>query len=81
MKNNPFSKEQTKNYILFYIGVVVIVVLFFIATTLFHDVKDVKPKHFDINQTKIEKAKKSKEEKAEKKKNNTNFEIMSTEFK
>ncbi len=81
MKNNPFSKEQIKNYLLFYVGVVTIVVLFFIASTLFHEVKDVKPKHFDINKTKIAESKEKKEKKAEKKKSTTNFKMMSTELK
>lgn len=44
---NPFETGHIKNYIFFYVSVVVIMVLFFIATTLFHDEKSVDQKRFD----------------------------------
>jgi len=44
--DNPFESGHIKNYVLFYIGIVVIMVLFFIAATLFNDVDDVKRKIF-----------------------------------
>ena len=44
---NPFESGHIKNYILFYISVVVIMVLFFIASTLFNDVKDIDKKIFN----------------------------------
>lgn len=47
---NPFETGHIKNYILFYAGVVVIMILFFIATTLFHDVKEVEKKVFEQEQ-------------------------------
>lgn len=50
---NPFESGHIKNYILFYISIVVIVVLFFIASTLFHEVKDVEKKVFDIEVKKV----------------------------
>jgi hypothetical protein len=43
---NPFETGHIKNYILMYVSVVVIMVLFFIASTLFHDVKSVEKKKF-----------------------------------
>ncbi|OHE05973.1 hypothetical protein [Sulfurimonas sp. RIFOXYB12_FULL_35_9] len=43
---NPFESGHIKNYILLYVSVVVIMVLFFIATTLFHDVEEVDKKVF-----------------------------------
>jgi len=43
---NPFESGHIKNYVLLYVSVVVIMVLFFIASTLFHDVKDVESKKF-----------------------------------
>ncbi len=43
---NPFESGHIKNYILFYVAIVVIMVLFFIASTLFLDVKDVEKKVF-----------------------------------
>jgi len=36
---NPFETGHIKNYLLFYTGVVAIVILFFIATTLFDEEK------------------------------------------
>ena len=50
--DNPFESGQIKNYLLFYAGIVVIMILFFIATTLFHDIKEEKTKIFDTNITK-----------------------------
>ncbi|WP_345980417.1 hypothetical protein [Sulfurimonas sp. HSL3-2] len=49
--DNPFESGQIKNYLLFYAGIVVIMILFFIATTLFHDIKEEKKKVFDTNVT------------------------------
>jgi len=44
---NPFEDGHIKNYVLLYVSVVVIMVLFFIATTLFHDVSSVDKKVFN----------------------------------
>lgn len=44
--NNPFETGHIKNYILAYVGVVIIMVLFFIASTLFHDVEEIEKKTF-----------------------------------
>ncbi|WP_345993474.1 hypothetical protein [Sulfurimonas sp. HSL-1716] len=49
--DNPFESGQIKNYLLFYAAIVVIMILFFIATTLFHDIKQEKTKVFDTNTT------------------------------
>ncbi len=46
---NPFETGHIKNYILLYVSVVVIMILFFIATTLFHDEKSVDKKVFDVD--------------------------------
>ena len=46
---NPFETGHIKNYILLYVSVVVIMVLFFIATSLFHDVESVKTKLFSTD--------------------------------
>lgn len=43
---NPFETGHIKNYILAYSSVVVIMVLFFLATTLFHDIEIVEKKEF-----------------------------------
>ncbi len=47
--DNPFESGHIKNYILAYASIVVIMVLFFIASTLFNEVKEVKKKVFDTN--------------------------------
>ncbi|MDD5158354.1 hypothetical protein [Sulfurimonas sp.] len=55
---NPFESGHIKNYILLYVSVVVIMILFFIASTLFYDVSKVEKKVFSIEQNntaKIEK--------------------------
>ncbi len=43
---NPFESGHIKNYILFYVSIVVIMVLFFIASTLFLEEKSVDKKEF-----------------------------------
>ena len=43
---NPFESGHIKNYILAYVSVVVIMILFFIATTLFHETKVLEKKVF-----------------------------------
>lgn len=50
---NPFESGHIKNYLLLYASVVVIMILFFIASTLFNDVRDVEKKVFntEINET------------------------------
>ena len=49
--DNPFESGQIKNYLLFYAAIVVIMILFFIASSLFNDVKQEKTKIFDTNTT------------------------------
>ena len=44
--DNPFESGHIKNYILLYSSVVVIMVLFFIASTLFNDVEGIEKKVF-----------------------------------
>jgi len=50
---NPFDSGQIKNYILLYVSVVVIMILFFIASTLFNKIEKVDKKVFatDKNMT------------------------------
>jgi len=50
---NPFESGHIRNYILLYASVVVIMILFFIASTLFNNVEKVEKKVFDTNITKI----------------------------
>ena len=44
---NPFESGHVKNYLLLYASVVVIMVLFFIASSLFNDVEDIEKKIFN----------------------------------
>ncbi len=44
---NPFTSGQIKNYLLLYASVVVIMILFFIASSLFNEIEDVDMKVFN----------------------------------
>ena len=44
---NPFESGHIRNYILFYVGVVFIIILFFFASSLFNDVAVVEKKVFN----------------------------------
>ena len=46
---NPFESGHIKNYILLYGSVVVIMILFFVAATLFNDVEDFEKKIFNTD--------------------------------
>jgi hypothetical protein len=59
---NPFESGHIKNYLLLYASVVVIMILFFIASTLFNDIKVHEKKVFN---TKVENSQKIKEEHAQ----------------
>lgn len=59
---NPFESGHIKNYILFYVSIVVIMVLFFIAATLFHDVQNVDKKIFDVEKKELLENKEAKSE-------------------
>ena len=52
---NPFETGDIKNYLLLYASVVVIMVLFFTAASLFHEPKEQEKKVFDTNASKPEK--------------------------
>jgi hypothetical protein len=58
---NPFETGHIKNYILFYSAVVIIMVLFFIAATLFNDVDKVEKKVFDTDISNVTKKESPKE--------------------
>lgn len=44
---NPFESGDIKNYLLLYGAVVLIMVLFFIAASLFHEIEDVEVREFE----------------------------------
>ena len=69
---NPFESGHIKNYVLAYSSVVVIMVLFFIASTLFNEVDTVEQRVFDTNISEIEKEKESSKR---------NIEVNASRFK
>jgi len=44
---NPFESGHVKNYLLAYASVVVIMILFFVASTLFNDIDEMEKKVFN----------------------------------
>ncbi|NOR57417.1 MAG: hypothetical protein GQ474_02725 [Sulfurimonas sp.] len=50
---NPFESGHIKNYILLYTSVVVIMILFFIASTLLRESKEIDKKIFSTESTKV----------------------------
>jgi len=46
---NPFESGHIKNYVLLYVGVVVIMVLFFIASTIYREDVKITKKDFTID--------------------------------
>lgn len=50
---NPFESGQIKNYLLLYASIVVIMILFFVASTLFHDVQEVEKKIFSTEMPEV----------------------------
>lgn len=73
---NPFETGHIKNYILLYASVVLIMILFFIATTLFHDVKDVEKKAFAADRTEESRVNKKVDEKTEEKSPTIKFRVL-----
>ncbi len=52
---NPFESGHIRNYILLYASVVVIMILFFIASSLFNNVEKVEKKAFNVKFEKMKK--------------------------
>jgi len=76
---NPFETGHIKNYILLYASVVVIMILFFIASTLFNDVKHMNKKSFDNNNSKFKEM--QKEKKLDKENNrNDKFKLLNSSY-
>ena len=51
---NPFTNGQIKNYLLLYASIVVIMILFFIASSLFNEIENVDMKVFSTEKEKKE---------------------------
>ncbi|MBD3824647.1 MAG: hypothetical protein IE916_09085 [Epsilonproteobacteria bacterium] len=54
---NPFETGQIKNYVLLYVAVVVIMILFFIASTLFYEPQKDETKTFGAVSAEVSHAK------------------------
>ena len=52
--DNPFESGHIKNYLLLYASIVVIMILFFIASSFFNDIEDVATKVFNTEKKKSE---------------------------
>ncbi|MEA1981965.1 MAG: hypothetical protein U9N39_00325 [Campylobacterota bacterium] len=75
---NPFESGHIKNYLLLYASVVVIMILFFIASTLFNEVEVIKQKEFN---TEIkEKATQETIEKEAKEEPKLKFKLLETAY-
>ncbi|MBL4730875.1 MAG: hypothetical protein JKY28_05885 [Sulfurimonas sp.] len=70
---NPFESGQIRNYVLAYASIVVIMVLFFTAATLFHEIESVEKKVFVINKAE---AVDSKSDEKQEKKYSLEFRLM-----
>ena len=70
---NPFESGHIRNYILFYASILVIVILFFIASSMFNEVKVVERKVFN---TAIKTPKNVEIHKVEKEKNSSPFKLL-----
>ena len=69
---NPFESGHIKNYILLYASVVVIMILFFIASTLFNEVEVIEKKEFNT----VIKEKVLEEKQEEKESSKPRFELL-----
>lgn len=67
MIENPFESGQIKNYLLLYASIVLIMILFFIASSFFNEIEDVQKKVFATQNQ--ESKQESSEIKSEKKEN------------
>jgi len=76
---NPFESGHIKNYLILYASVVVIVILFFIASTLFYDVKDVEKKVFNTEVKEAVQLEKI-EKKVEHNKSTSRFKLMNKAY-
>ncbi len=63
---NPFETGHIKNYVLLYVSVVVIMILFFFATSLFHDVEVVEQRVFEQESKKEKKQERNYEQNSSK---------------
>ncbi|MDD2651627.1 MAG: hypothetical protein PHX44_01075 [Sulfurimonas sp.] len=63
---NPFETGHIKNYVVLYVSVVIIMILFFFATSLFHDVEVVEQRVFEQEGKKERKQERSDEQNSSK---------------
>lgn len=75
MIENPFESGHIKNYLLLYASVVVIMILFFIASSLLNDVEKVEQRVFQT-QSKESQEQKSKQETSQTQEQSSNFKLL-----
>ncbi|MEA3373948.1 MAG: hypothetical protein U9Q62_09710 [Campylobacterota bacterium] len=74
---NPFSKEQIKNYLLLYGAIVVIMVLFYILNNLLNKQKSHEQKVFETGSSvQIKESSEKPNEEAESSNNNSRFKLL-----
>jgi hypothetical protein len=73
---NPFETGHIRNYILLYASVVVIMILFFFASTLFNEVKEVETKKFSTELNATMKAQTQLSQEKEEHKEQTKFKLL-----
>ena len=80
--NNPFENGHIKNYLLLYASVVAIMILFFIASTLFNDVENIEKKVFNTEVSKEIKDKRDKDkaQKADEPSLKSKFKLMEVNY-
>lgn len=65
MIENPFESGQIKNYLLLYASIVLIMILFFIASSFFNEIEDVQKKVFATQNQESSEIKSEKKENIE----------------
>ncbi len=78
--DNPFESGHIKNYVLAYIGVVVIMVLFFIAARLFNEPKEQPKKEFVAQKTEKKAQKKEKPNQKEQERPKSSIKLLKKVF-
>ncbi len=77
---NPFETGHIKNYMLFYAGVIIIMILFFTASMLFHDIKKVEKKSFINKNTNTGKTLYQRKTTQKKEKKSNNFKLLDKSY-
>jgi len=77
---NPFESGHIKNYLLLYASIVVIMILFFIASSLFNDIQEVETKTFNTEVNATQKAQQEALLKVEKENSKKRFKLLESGY-